>query len=264
MNIYDSEVRVVMITLPQPRGGRRYRAVRCRQLLPGPDGGTVRLDGPAAGARAGGARYKAEITGPASKPLHYLVKDGEAEFNLTTTDGLNTYTWEVSDVPRIVAEPAMPSYYSFAPRLLVSTIDDWSQISRWWADMTQQFRVADDSLKATGGEYHRRGLTSDEDKIKAVYHFVAQKIRYMGLGTGKKAGFEPKPATETLATRYGVCRDVALLMSTMLDQLDIKSYVVLTRAGRGDRRRDSDNQLQPRDCGPARQQGRLEVQRSHG
>jgi len=229
MNIYDSEVRVKMVTFPSLEVGDAIELAVIDSCFLAPMEGQFDWMDLLQGSEPI-EHYRAEITGPASLPLHYLVKDGEAEFKMSPENGLNTYAWEVRDVPRIVAEPAMPSYFSFAPRLLVSTIGNWNQISRWWADMTRQFRVADDSLRGTV-EKITEGMTTDEEKIKAVYHFVAQKVRYMGLGTGKKAGFEPKPATETLSTRYGVCRDVAVLMSTMLDQLDIESYVVLTRAG---------------------------------
>ncbi|MBW7997105.1 MAG: DUF3857 domain-containing protein [Candidatus Glassbacteria bacterium] len=229
MNIFDSEVRIQLVTFPSLEVGDAIEYEVVDSCFNAPMAGQFdwmdlfQIGEPIVNKRI-------EITGPASLPLHYVVKDGEAEFSLTTENGLNTYVWEVRDVPRIVAEPAMPPYYSFAPRLIVSTIDDWRQVSRWWYEMTSQFRTADDSLSAVVSRI-TEGLATDEEKIKAIYHFVAQKVRYMGLGTGKKAGFEPKPASETLSTRYGVCRDVAVLMSTMLDEVDIESYVVLTRAG---------------------------------
>jgi hypothetical protein len=229
MNIFDSEVRVQMVTFPSLEVGDAIEYEVVDSCFNAPMAGQFdwmdlfQISNPIVSKRV-------TITGPVSSPLQHMVKDGETEFSLTTENGLNTYSWEVRDVPRIVAEPAMPSYTSFAPRLIASTIDNWEQVSRWWYEMTQNFRIADDSLLAVANQI-TEGMTTDEEKIKAVYHFVAQKIRYMGLGTGKKAGFEPKPANETLATRYGVCRDVALLMSTMLEQLDIESYVVLTRLG---------------------------------
>ncbi len=229
INIFDSEVRVMMVTFPNLEVGDAIELEAVDSCFNAPMHGQFDWMDLLQGSDPI-VHYKAEISGPASLPLQHMVKDGEAEFSLTTENGLNTYSWEVRDVPRIVAEPAMPSYTSFAPRLIVSTIGNWEQVSRWWYEMTSNFRTADDSLKAVANKV-TEGMTTDEEKIKAVYHFVAQKIRYMGLGTGKKAGFEPKPANETLATRYGVCRDVAVLMSTMLGELDIESYVVLTRAG---------------------------------
>ena len=229
MNIYDANVRIKMITFQNLEVGDalEYEVVDSCYLAPMENHYDLidlfRGSNPIIHKRV-------EINGPGAKPLKYLVKDGELEFSSSQQGERSTYVWEARDVPRIVAEPAMPSYLSFAPRLLVSTVDSWEEISRWWYEMTSTFRDQNDSLRAVVAEI-TKGLETDEEKIKAVYHFVAQKIRYMGLGTGKKAGFEPKPATETLSTRYGVCRDVAVLMCSMLDVLGIESYPVLTRAG---------------------------------
>jgi len=229
MNIYDANVRIKIITFRNLEVGDalEYEVLDSCYLAPVEN----HYDLIELFQGSNPIIYKrVEINGPGVKPLRCLVKDGELEFSSFQQGERNTYVWEAHDVARIVAEPAMPSYLSFAPRLLVSTVDSWEEISRWWYQMTSGFRDQDDSLRAVVARI-TKGLETDEEKINAVYHFVAQKIRYMGLGTGKKAGFEPKPATETLSTRYGVCRDVAVLMCSMLDVLGIESYPVLTRAG---------------------------------
>lgn len=229
MNIFDANARVLVVTFPNLEVGDaiEYSVLDSCFLPPIEDqfdlietfqGGDPILF------------KEVRVTGPESLPLNHLVKDGEVDYQSRTENGRVSHVWTVRDVPRIVTEPAMPSLLQFAPRLLASTIDSWSQVSRWWYEMTQKFSEPDDDLRSVVAEL-TADLDSDEAKIKAIYHFVAQKIRYMGLGTGKKAGFEPKPAAETLATRYGVCRDVAVLMSTMLEVAGIESYVVLTRAG---------------------------------
>jgi len=229
MNIYDANVRIKIITFQNLEVGDALEYEVLDSCYLAPVEGHYDLIDLFQGSNP--IIYKrVEINGPSVKPLRYLVKDGEAEFSSSQAGKRTTYVWEARDVARIVAEPAMPSYLSFAPRLLVSTFDSWQQISRWWYEMTGEFRDQNDSLRAVVARI-TEGLETDEEKLKAVYHYVAQKIRYMGLGTGKKAGFEPKPATETLAARYGVCRDVAVLMCSMLDVLGIESYPVITRAG---------------------------------
>ena len=228
MNIFDANVRVQMITFQNLELGDAIEYAIVDSCFRAPFDGEYDLIDLFQGSDPI-LHKRLEINGPDSKPLRYLLKAGKADYSTSKKKGRTSYVWETRDVPRIVSEPSMPDYLSFAPRLLVSTLDSWKQISSWWFEMTQQYRNQNDSLRAAVAEV-TKGLATDEEKITAVYHFVAQKIRYMGLGTGKKAGFEPKPATETLATRYGVCRDVAILMCSMLDDLGIKSYPVLTRA----------------------------------
>lgn len=172
---------------------------------------------------------KNTITGPEEMPLNFAVKNGEVNFEKNKHDGKITYTWWAENQPAIVAEPAMPSLLEIVPTMYCSTLGSWEEISRWWCGMAEARMVVNDSLRIVIDS-----LTADKTKgeaIASVYHYVAQKVRYMGLGTGKKQGLDPKPATETFATKYGVCRDVATLMTAMLREADIEADIVLTMMG---------------------------------
>ncbi len=53
--------------------------------------------------------------------------------------------------------------------------------------------------------------------MAALYRWVAQEIRYLGLTLETEApDFEPHPATMTFDRRAGVCRDKAALLTAML------------------------------------------------
>jgi len=170
------------------------------------------------------------ITCPNSMSFRYAVRDGELALNKIAGKNSTTYRWTAQNVDRIIQEPAMPSLHEFAPRLIVSTIENWEDVSRWYYRLSKPKLAVDDSLRM---EVQRltASCETEKEKVFAIYHFVAQKVRYMGLGTGVKKGFEPKPATETYQTRYGVCRDVATLMTAMLNEAQIPANVVLTGAG---------------------------------
>ncbi len=170
------------------------------------------------------------INGPADMPIRHVTRNGEVTFATETTGTRTTYRWEAENVPRIIPEPAMPSLMEVAPAVYFTTIEDWGAISRWWNDIAESKYEISDALHAEI-ESLTSGKNTETEKIDAIYHFVAQKVRYMGLGTGKKKGFEPKPVSETYETRYGVCRDVAALMVAMLRDAGIDADIVLTGAG---------------------------------
>jgi len=175
-------------------------------------------------------RSQVTITGPKSAPLRHKIYNGEVDFE-QKEDGENiVYTWWADNVPKVVTEPAMPPFNEIAPTLIFTTIDSWEDVSKWWNDIAGSKMAMSDALKAEVAALTAEATTRDE-KVDAIYHFVAQKVRYMGLGTGKKKGFEPKPAAETYETKYGVCRDVATLMVAMLREADVDCDVVLTNAG---------------------------------
>lgn len=171
-----------------------------------------------------------DVTCPKDVPLKYAIRDGNVQFSQTEAGNKATYSWKAENVARIISEPAMPALIEFAPRLIVSNIDSWQDVSEWYYKLSLPRLAVDDSLKMAVQRL-TKDCKTERDKVFAIYHFVAQKIRYMGLGTGIKKGFEPKPVTETYATRYGVCRDVAALMTAMLHEAQIPANIVLTSAG---------------------------------
>jgi hypothetical protein len=173
------------------------------------------------------------VTGPSSMPLTYKSQndlEGKIQFSRIEKDGKITYRWWANDQPRIVSEPAMAPYLNIAPGIWASTIKSWRDMSRWGYHLNEQYIDMNEALR---NETHQLviGCKTRNDTLKALYHFVAQKVRYMGIGLGKKTGFDPKPATKTYETKYGVCRDVAVLLTAMLREVGIPANVVYTSAG---------------------------------
>lgn len=170
------------------------------------------------------------VIGPKSKPLKHVVKNGNVKYTHKEMGDKVKYTWSAENVDRIIQEPAMPALTEIAPTVIFSTIGSWEEISKWWNDLAGKQMEMNDGLRAEVKSL-TDGKATKTEKVDAIYHYVAQKVRYMGLGTGKKKGFEPKPVTETFETKYGVCRDVAAMMVAMLREADIPSEVVLTNMG---------------------------------
>ncbi len=81
-----------------------------------------------------------------------------------------------------------------------------------------------------------RELTENIDdrheKIKTIFQFVSQKIRYLGLTYEKNSpGYEPHPVNMTFERRAGVCRDKAALLVAMLRLAGFEAYPVLIMSG---------------------------------
>jgi len=139
------------------------------------------------------------------------------------------YKWQVHKSAQMVPETAMDESQEL-PMLVVSTDPSWQHFSKWWADLTEPQLVASPEIKDKVKEL-TKGAKSDEDKIKALYDFVAQDIRYRGLGVGPRTGYTPREAGETYASRWGVCRDVSILLTSMLRESGMQAYPVLTNVG---------------------------------
>ena len=145
---------------------------------------------------------------------------------------LKLHRWEVTDVPRMFDEPAMPPYEIVLQRLLVSTTPDWESVSKWYWNVCKPHLDATTPEMKKNVEELTAGAKTDMDKIKAVFYHVAQKIRYMGLTPEKdRPGFEPHDVKLTFNNKYGVCRDKAALLVRHAQGAGFKAYPVLVNVG---------------------------------
>ena len=145
--------------------------------------------------------------------------------NMKETDGAKMYSWEFRDIPQIEIEPNMPPVSEITPVILLSTFNSWDEIYQWWWDLAKDRITPDEAITQKANELIK-GKNSQEDKIRAMYNYCAQEIRYVGIEYGQ-AGYQPHYASEIFKNKYGDCKDKAILFVTMLKALGIEAYPVL-------------------------------------
>lgn len=173
------------------------------------------------------------VDGPASRPLVAEIYHPERGAKITATkqamgDRIH-YTWTARNAPQLVPETAM-DFSTEVPMLVVTTDPSWQDFSKWWADVTRPQMELTPALTTKVKELVL-GKQTDADKIKALFDFVSADIRYRGLGVGPRTGYTPRKASETYTSRWGVCRDVSILLTTMLRAEGFDAYPVLTNVG---------------------------------
>jgi transglutaminase-like putative cysteine protease len=168
------------------------------------------------------------ISAPAAMDLHWQVRNGELTFSKKEKNNRITYQWEARNVDRIIQEPAMPSLPDVTTKLLVATEPDFRTWSKWYYELAKPSFAIDSVIEAKVRALTRDKKT-DEEKIRALYYFVSQEIRYLETRlTGRYGGYEPARAPTTFTNRYGVCRDKAALLVGMLEAIGVDAYIVLT------------------------------------
>lgn len=177
------------------------------------------------------------VVTPKSLPLaKVLIKDGDdtgIRFAKTEKADSIEYAWEIGETPQLIDEPDMPASYLCVRRLLVSTIPDWETVSRWYYNISEPHFKVTDEIKAKADEIVK-GIDGREERLRAIYTFVSQQIRYMGITTETDApGYEPHDVSLTFSKRYGVCRDKAALLAVMLRAGGFDAYPVLIMSGGG-------------------------------
>ncbi|MGB9642267.1 MAG: DUF3857 domain-containing transglutaminase family protein, partial [Candidatus Ratteibacteria bacterium] len=140
------------------------------------------------------------------------------------------YEWEKRNVPAITPEKMMPPVDEVVPRLYVTTIKNWDKIGRWFFSLAKDSTIPDSTVKSVAESITKDARDNDE-KIKAVYHFICKNIRYIGLELGIH-GFKPHAAKDVIELGYGDCKDKAALMVAMLKSVGIQSYIALVNTER--------------------------------
>lgn len=181
-------------------------------------------------------RYSIVVDGPAELPLrHIAVRDPVGQTVRHSLDpsapGRIRHRWTIANVPVIHREPKMPPLSRVAQRLMLSTIDSWKDVSAWYWRLCQPHLKPSPEMKAKVAEL-TRGLTDQHNIIRAIFTFVSQEIRYMGITIEDDApGYEPHDVALTFAKRHGVCRDKAALLVAMLNLAGQQAFPVLIHAG---------------------------------
>ncbi|GAF67414.1 unnamed protein product, partial [marine sediment metagenome] len=155
----------------------------------------------------------------------YLEYELDFSPRVEKLDAGTKYSWEFRNVPETIREPSMPPYVEITPYLSISSLDDWQELYDWWRNLTIDKIRTDEAI-----EEKTQALIKDkntqEEKARAIYHWVASKIRYVGVEYGE-AGFEPHYATEIFKNKYGDCKDQVMLLISMLRYAGISAYPVL-------------------------------------
>jgi hypothetical protein len=115
----------------------------------------------------------------------------------------------------------------------VSTYSEWNDLGTWYWNLIKEQYAADDAVRDKVKEL-TKGLTKNEDKVRAIYDWVVQDTRYVALEFGIH-GFKPYRCAQIFARGFGDCKDKATLIVTMLKEAGVDATPVMVRTNlRGD------------------------------
>ncbi len=165
---------------------------------------------------------------PASRKLQFKVYDRpgfEPKVSLSANGKTKTYVWELKDLPPIEVEPSMPPSSEVRVWLQATSISSWDSVARWFWGLAKPQAITTSAIKSTVAGL-TAGKQTDEAKARAIYDWVANQVRYVGLEFGLSA-FRPHATTQVYEKLYGDCKDKSLLLVTMLGIAGIKAHPVL-------------------------------------
>jgi hypothetical protein len=131
------------------------------------------------------------------------------------------------DQPMIVPEePLSPHLSEIAPVIVGSTFKTWADFRKWYGEAVRGFTEPDDEVRRMAAEL-TKGKRTREEKLRALFEFVADDIRYVNYVSGE--WWLPNRPQQLLARREGDCDDKAMLLITLLKSVGIEAQEVMVQ-----------------------------------
>lgn len=167
------------------------------------------------------------VSHPASKKLHLsVVRPGNVERRETNADGRHVIELRWKAPRNVPDEPYSPPMSELVPLVVGSSYGSWPEFFAWYNEAVRRFADPDAEVRRLAAEL-TKGKTTQNDKVKVLFDFVADKIRYVNYVSGE--WWLPNRPQEVLARREGDCDDKALLLISLLAAVGIHAEEVLVQ-----------------------------------
>jgi tetratricopeptide (TPR) repeat protein/transglutaminase-like putative cysteine protease len=174
-----------------------------------------------------------EISVPAEKYVKVVSPDFKPEIaqEITPKGTRRVYRWTHSNLQLKENDPTeLPKRTLPNPDVQVTTFASWEDVGRWYSELQKEPLAVTPAIQAKAAEL-TKGLATDDEKIHAIYNFVALKFHYIGLdfGIGR---YQPHAADDVLDNGYGDCKDKHTLLASLLKAVGIEAWPALIHAQR--------------------------------
>lgn len=143
-----------------------------------------------------------------------------------TAENADLVTYTFSNIPAMKREDNSPGPTYIYPHLLIlcktanaggkqlTYFNTLADQYAWYRELAKNV-VGDEAIISAKAKELNAGLTNDMDRIKALFYYVQDNIRYIAFEDGM-AGFKPEKADEVLRKKYGDCKGMANLTKALL------------------------------------------------
>lgn len=167
------------------------------------------------------------VDSPAAAPLAIEVINGKADRQSDAKEGdrlVQRFIWDAP--PALPDEPFGPRLGEALPLVVGSSYRSWDEFLGWYRGAVRGFTEPDEQVRRLAADL-TRGKTTRDQKVQALFEFVADDIRYVNYVSGE--WWLPNRPQQLLARRQGDCDDKAMLLVSLLKSVGIEATPVLVQ-----------------------------------
>lgn len=141
------------------------------------------------------------------------------------------YTFTMQNIPAMRSEPDAPGPSYYTPHILVmcKSAEPKGEKIVYFNTLKEQYQWYQELVSQIGNDINPvkekaldiiKGLGTDEAKVKKLFQWVQDNVRYIAFENGI-AGFKPEKAQEVMRKKYGDCKGMANLLTVMLQSIGL-------------------------------------------
>ncbi len=160
------------------------------------------------------------------KEINFEGYDIKKEVITNQKSNSKTHVFTITDISAKYNETSAPGPTYIYPHILILSksftkngqkimlFNETKDLYNWYKSLTNELKNENEAIKGKV-EQLTKGVQNDEDKVKNIYYWVQDNIRYIAFEDGI-AGFKPDEATNVFTKKYGDCKGMANLTKQML------------------------------------------------
>jgi len=160
--------------------------------------------------------------------IHTLPLNNPPEPQRSVENGWTVMQWDAPDPVAPDYDTDTPAWSYTRPTYETTPFELWSDVGdlfKAYYDVSSEDRAAVRDIVAEISAAH----SDPKVRAKAALDWVQTNIRYVGLELGE-GGFIPRRPARVLKRRFGDCKDVTLLLLTLLDGLGVSADPILVNS----------------------------------
>jgi transglutaminase-like putative cysteine protease len=183
---------------------------------------------------------KFTVVVPDGFKFRYKEQNISEPCSITSEKEKTSYSWVAMNQPAIKREPFSAPYKTYTAVVYTAPFDfeidnykgnckSWNDFGSWILSLGEGRNILNrESTEKIKNEID--GLTTDYEKIEALYKYMQNKVRYVSVQVGI-GGWQATDAESVDRLSYGDCKALANYMKTLLGIAGINSYYTLALAG---------------------------------
>lgn len=183
-------------------------------------------------------QFKFLVSAPENVELKFILKNNEKNIiSVNQYQKGNTNYWEFTAKNSLPIDRlgGSPSAAYFEPHVIIhvasytkssektNVLSNVEDLYKWNYSFTTNINKEPSSILKNLADSLTNGIKTEKEKALKIYQWVQSNIKYVAFEDGLE-GFTPRQALDVCLKRYGDCKDMSSLITSLLKIVGIKAY----------------------------------------